>query len=132
MTGRDVIVVGTGGMGSAAVGAGAGRAGRAHGGGAAGHALGRAGRLRRRAAQVLPGLTGPPVAATVCLYTTTPDSHFVIGPHPSFRNVVVACGFSGHGFKFVPVVGKILADLVLDGSTRHPIGLFDPLRFRSH
>jgi sarcosine oxidase len=88
--------------------------------------------LRRRAAEVLPGLTGPAVAATVCLYTTTPDEHFVIGPHPAYENVVVACGFSGHGFKFVPVVGEILADLALGGRTDHPIGLFDPLRFRSH
>jgi sarcosine oxidase len=40
----------------------------------------------------------------------------------------VACGFSGHGFKFVPVVGEILADLALDGTTEHPIGLFDPRR----
>jgi sarcosine oxidase len=88
--------------------------------------------LRERAAQVLPGLTGPGVAATVCLYTTTPDHHFVVGRHPGDENVVVACGFSGHGFKFVPVVGEVLADLALDGSTRHPIGLFDPLRFRSH
>jgi sarcosine oxidase len=45
---------------------------------------------------------------------------------------VVGCGFSGHGFKFVPVVGEILADLAIDGGTRHPIVLFDPLRFRSH
>jgi sarcosine oxidase len=88
--------------------------------------------LRRRAAEVFPGLTGPAVAATVCLYTTTPDEHFVIGPHPAHENVVVACGFSGHGFKFVPVVGEILADLALDGRTDHPIGLFDPGRFRSH
>ena len=88
--------------------------------------------LRARAAQVFPGLTGPSVAAVVCLYTTTPDHHFVIGPHPAHDNVVVACGFSGHGFKFVPVVGEILADLVRDGATPHPIGLFDPLRFRSH
>ena len=88
--------------------------------------------LRRRAAEVLPGLTGPAVAATVCLYTTTPDEHFVIGPHPAYGNVVVACGFSGHGFKFVPVVGEILADLAWTGATDHPIGLFDPLRFRPH
>jgi sarcosine oxidase len=88
--------------------------------------------LRRRAAQVLPGLTGPSVAAKVCLYTTTPDEHFVVGPHPAYENVVVACGFSGHGFKFVPVVGEILADLATDGGTRHPIVLFDPLRFRPH
>jgi sarcosine oxidase len=88
--------------------------------------------LRARAAQVLPGLTGPGVAAVVCLYTTTPDHHFVIGRHPEHENVVVACGFSGHGFKFVPVVGEILADLALDGWTRHPIVLFDPMRFRPH
>jgi len=86
--------------------------------------------LRRRAAEVFPGLTGPAVAATVCLYTTTPDEHFVIGPHPAHGNVVVACGFSGHGFKFVPVVGEILADLATTGATRHPIALFDPTRDR--
>lgn len=42
--------------------------------------------------------------------------------------MTVACGFSGHGFKFVPVVGEILADLATDGTTKHPIALFDPLR----
>jgi sarcosine oxidase len=41
----------------------------------------------------------------------------------------VACGFSGHGFKFVPVIGEILADLVIDRGTDHPISLFDPQRF---
>jgi len=40
----------------------------------------------------------------------------------------VACGFSGHGFKFVPVVGELLADLATTGSTTYPIGLFDPRR----
>ena len=89
-------------------------------------------RLRARAREVLPGLTGPAVRSTVCLYTTTPDEHFVIGPHPEAPGVVVAGGFSGHGFKFVPVVGEILADLALDGRTAHPIALFDPLRFRAH
>jgi sarcosine oxidase len=62
------------------------------------------------------------------MYTTTPDHHFVIAPHPSLSRVTVACGFSGHGFKFVPVVGEILADLAIDGTTRHPIELFDPRR----
>jgi sarcosine oxidase len=42
--------------------------------------------------------------------------------------VTVACGFSGHGFKFVPVVGEILADLATTGATKHPIALFDPRR----
>jgi sarcosine oxidase len=84
--------------------------------------------LRARAAEVFPALTGPPLDARTCMYTTTPDEHFVIGRHPAYERVVVACGFSGHGFKFVPVVGEILGDLVLDGSTAHPIALFDPRR----
>lgn len=84
--------------------------------------------LRARAREVFPGLDGPSVGATVCMYTTTPDEHFVLGRHPEHDNVAVAAGFSGHGFKFVPVVGEILADLALDGATRQPIALFDPLR----
>jgi sarcosine oxidase len=76
-----------------------------------------------------PTLPGTFVRALACLYTTTPDQHFVIGAHPSNEHVAVACGFSGHGFKFVPVVGEILADLALEGRTTHPIHLFDPTRF---
>jgi sarcosine oxidase len=63
------------------------------------------------------------------MYTTTPDEHFVIATHPEHAGVTVACGFSGHGFKFVPVVGEILADLATSGATAHPISLFDPRRF---
>jgi sarcosine oxidase len=84
--------------------------------------------LRARAAAVFPALTGPSLDARTCMYTTTPDEHFVIARHPAYECVVVACGFSGHGFKFVPVVGEILADLAVDGSTAHPIALFDPRR----
>ena len=51
------------------------------------------------------------------MYTTTPDEHFVIATHPASERVAVACGFSGHGFKFVPVVGEILADLAIEGTT---------------
>ena len=86
--------------------------------------------LRAAARQWLPGLTGPAVRSTVCLYTTTPDHHFVIGPHPAYEQVAVAGGFSGHGFKSVPVVGEVLADLAVDGRTALPIDLFDPRRFR--
>lgn len=77
---------------------------------------------------LLPSLPGRLLRAVTCLYTNTPDQHFVIGTHPRHPEVTVACGFSGHGFKFVPVVGEVLADLVTTGSTRHPIGLFDPRR----
>jgi len=84
--------------------------------------------MAARAGQLLPTLRGGFLAGVPCMYTTTPDEHFVVGTHPAHEQVTVACGFSGHGFKFVPVVGEILADLAVDGTTRHPIGLFDPCR----
>lgn len=85
--------------------------------------------MRARATQLFPRLTGELVRAKTCLYSVTPDEHFVIGPHPLHEQVLVACGFSGHGFKFVPVVGEILADYVTKGDTDHPVSLFDPARF---
>ena len=69
--------------------------------------------------------------AAECWYTLTPDENFVIGAHPVSDRVLLACGFSGHGFKFTPVVGEVLADLVVDGATRFDLSLFDPLRFGS-
>jgi sarcosine oxidase len=74
----------------------------------------------------LPDLPGRFVRGEPCLYTNTPDEHFVIARHPAHETVTVAAGFSGHGFKFVTVVGEILADLAATGTTRHPIGLFHP------
>ncbi len=70
-----------------------------------------------------------PTHAEVCQYTLTPDRHFVIDTHPEFPQVSLACGFSGHGFKFATVVGEILADLALTGRTAHPIGRFAARRF---
>lgn len=79
-------------------------------------------------AETLPGLTPVPSRAEVCLYTNTPDLHFVVGPAgPSGVTVVSAC--SGHGFKFAPVIGEIAADLALDGRTAHDIAGFSPARF---
>ncbi len=82
--------------------------------------------MRDRVAATLPGLAGPVVKTVPCMYTTTPDEHFVIRRE---ANVTIGCGFSGHGFKFVPVIGEILADLATTGSTAHSIALFDPRRF---
>jgi sarcosine oxidase len=76
----------------------------------------------------MPTLPGKFLRAATCMYTNTVDEHFVISRHPAYEQVVVACGFSGHGFKFVPVVGEVLADLVTEGTTAHPIALFDPAR----
>jgi sarcosine oxidase len=70
--------------------------------------------------QYLPDADGPTLAMRVCLYTHSPDSHFVIDRHPAHECVTLACGFSGHGFKFASVVGEVLADLVLVGKTSLP------------
>ena len=69
---------------------------------------------------------GPHLRSDPCLYTNTPDEHFILG---EIGGIVAACGFSGHGFKFSSVVGEILAQLALDGKTVHDISLFDPARF---
>lgn len=85
--------------------------------------------MQERALQLFPRLTGKLVQAKTCLYSVTPDEHFIIGPHPEFEQVQIACGFSGHGFKFVPVVGEILADLAQYGASELlPETLFDPQR----
>lgn len=77
----------------------------------------------------LPAALGPLVASATCLYTMSPDGHFILGLHPGNPRVAVAAGFSGHGFKFASVVGDILADLALDGRTDLPIGFLAPTRF---
>ncbi|MDR7278046.1 N-methyl-L-tryptophan oxidase [Catenuloplanes atrovinosus] len=86
--------------------------------------------MAARFGRLLPGGAGRFLRAKTCMYTNTPDEHFVIAAHPEHPTVTVACGFSGHGFKFVPVVGEILADLAITGTTAHPIALFDARRPR--
>lgn len=76
-----------------------------------------------------PALNGEILKAQTCMYTMTPDEHFIIGRHPEHAAVSIACGFSGHGFKFAPVVGEILTDLATAGTTRQPISIFSPTRF---
>jgi sarcosine oxidase len=71
--------------------------------------------LRRFLERCVPDLAGNVALARVCMYTNTPDEHFLIDTHPEHPNVVYACGFSGHGFKFASVVGEILADLATTG-----------------
>jgi sarcosine oxidase len=85
--------------------------------------------VRRYLRDHLPAADGPLLHAAVCMYTNTPDDHFAIGLHPDHPRVVLAGGFSGHGFKLAPVVGEIVADLVTRGRTEHEIAFFDPMRF---
>ncbi len=76
----------------------------------------------------LPAADGPRTFGQVCLYTLTPNRHFVLDVHPRHPQVAVAAGFSGHGFKFASVVGEILADLAESGRTPHPIDMFRQCR----
>jgi sarcosine oxidase len=77
----------------------------------------------------IPGAGQTFLSAKACMYTLTPDEHFAIGRHPGDPSVIVAGGFSGHGFKFAPVVGEIVADLLIDGGSRYDIGFLAPDRF---
>jgi sarcosine oxidase len=71
--------------------------------------------IRSFVSRYIPALDGPVLHARACMYTNTPDEHFVVDRHPAFDNVTYAGGFSGHGFKFSTVIGEVLADLALTG-----------------
>lgn len=77
----------------------------------------------------LPSAKGPLEQGMVCMYTNSPDGHFIVDRHPQEEHVVLACGFSGHGFKFASVMGEALADLALDGRTPLPIAFLGLSRF---
>ncbi len=78
----------------------------------------------------IPGLAEAPVKESrICLYTQSPDEHFIVDKHPSHSHVVIGAGFSGHGFKFSTIIGKMLSDLALDGATPHNDRLFKISRF---
>jgi sarcosine oxidase len=85
--------------------------------------------LASLAARHLPGLRGRIESASVCLYTNSPDGHFLIDHHPLDERVAIAAGFSGHGFKFAPVVGEALAELAIEGRSGLPIGFLSLRRF---
>jgi sarcosine oxidase len=85
--------------------------------------------IRRALAGHIPAADGPLAAARTCLYTVTPDHDFIIDRLPDAPNVIVASPCSGHGFKFAPVVGEILADLAIEGGTDHDIRRFRLSRF---
>jgi sarcosine oxidase len=87
--------------------------------------------LRAFARRYFPEGEGPTVALKACLFTNTPDEHFILDLHPDHPQVAIAAGFSGHGYKFCSVVGEIMADLVQRGQTEHDIRLFRLSRFSS-
>jgi sarcosine oxidase len=77
----------------------------------------------------LPGADGRLITAKTCLYTVSPDGDFILDRLPSHPQIVVASPCSGHGFKFAPIIGEILADLAMMGATAHDISRFSLARF---
>lgn len=85
--------------------------------------------LRDFTEKYFPDAAGATSSMKICMFTNSPDEHFIIDRLPETPQVVAAAGFSGHGFKFSSVVGEILADLAVDGATKHDIGMFNASRF---
>ncbi|QYJ16967.1 Monomeric sarcosine oxidase [Rubrobacter xylanophilus DSM 9941] len=85
--------------------------------------------LREFAERYFPEGCGPTMSLAVCMFTNTPDHHFIIDAHPEHEQVYIASPCSGHGFKFASVIGEIMADLAETGTTRHDISLFGIERF---
>ena len=85
--------------------------------------------LRDFTEKYFPDAAGGTSSMKVCMFTNSPDEHFIIDRLRESPQVVAAAGFSGHGFKFSSVVGEILADLAVDGATKHDIGMFKLSRF---
>ncbi|MBM7570192.1 N-methyl-L-tryptophan oxidase [Aquibacillus albus] len=77
----------------------------------------------------LPGASGELLKGATSMFSMTPDADFIVDVHPEYENVCVAGGFSGHGFKFASVIGKILTDLSIRGETEYDISFLRLNRF---
>jgi sarcosine oxidase len=85
--------------------------------------------LRSFARRYFPDGAGATLMLKTCLFTNSPDRHFILDRHPAYPEVAIAAGFSGHGYKFCSVVGEVMADLVQGGHPRHDIEFFRLRRF---
>ena len=85
--------------------------------------------IRNFSRQYIKGATGATISTRRCLYTLTPDKHFIVDRHPNYAHIVLGAGFSGHGFKFTTLMGKILTQLALEGKTEYDTSLFSLSRF---
>lgn len=88
--------------------------------------------LKRFVSNCFPGLVPDPAVVESCMYTLTPDRHFVLDRHPAHSNIVIGAGFSGHGFKMGPLVGKLLSELSLGEMPSHDLSPFRIRRFQGH
>ncbi|XP_054868065.1 peroxisomal sarcosine oxidase [Amphiprion ocellaris] len=87
--------------------------------------------LQRCVKHCFPGLIPEPAVVESCLYTLTPDRHFVLDCHPTYSNIVIGAGFSGHGFKFGPIMGKLLCELSLGEVPSYDLSPFRIRRFQA-
>jgi hypothetical protein len=85
--------------------------------------------LRQFASKYFPKGAGATMTLKSCMFTNSPDKHFIIDLHPQYPQVSFAAGFTGHGYKFASVVGEVMADLAERRETRHNISLFNLARF---
>jgi len=95
-----------------------------------GHEAGDERELRLALEFMMPSAAGRLLRGSVCKYEMTPDEDFIIDRHPDYEQVLLAGGFSGHGFKFASVVGEILSELIIRGETETDIRPFALSRFR--
>ena len=85
--------------------------------------------LRAFARRYFPDGAGATMMLKACLFTNSPDRHFILDRHPDHPEVSIAAGFSGHGYKFCSVIGEVMADLAQRGETSHDIEFFRMKRF---
>ncbi|XP_070983386.1 peroxisomal sarcosine oxidase [Oncorhynchus clarkii lewisi] len=88
--------------------------------------------LQRYITRCFPGLVPIPAVVESCMYTVTPDEHFILDHHPTHSNIVIGAGFSGHGFKFGPIVGKLLCELSQGEVPSYDLSPFRIRRFHAH
>ena len=85
--------------------------------------------LRSFAGRYFPEGAGATIMLKACLFTNSPDHHFILDRHPDHPEVTLAAGFSGHGYKFCSVIGEVMADLALEGQSRQDTEFFRLKRF---
>ena len=86
--------------------------------------------LRAGIRRYFPAADGATLDMKACIFTNSPDEHFIIDVHPEHPQLAIVSACSGHGFKFCSVIGEIAADLALEGRTRFDIGMFALNRFQ--
>ncbi|XP_062588159.1 peroxisomal sarcosine oxidase-like isoform X1 [Saccostrea cucullata] len=77
--------------------------------------------MQQYVSKYMPSLKSTPSIIETCMYTNTPDKQFVLDHHPAWKNIIIGAGFSGHGFKLSPVVGKVLSEMVMDKSPSYDL-----------